>query len=79
MLAYLKKEMPLDKLPQELRVSAKALDQELVKAKKSFSDLLPEGELKDFMVSNVQSYMRKSFAIFTNLNMLLKKKYLIMQ
>ena len=65
-LAYLKKEMPLDKLPQELRVSAKALDQELVKAKKSFSDLLPEGELKDFMVSNVQSYMRKSFAIFTN-------------
>jgi hypothetical protein len=65
-LAYLKKEMPLDKLPQELRVSAKALDQELVKAKKSFSDLLPEGELKDFMVSNVQSYMRKSFAVFTN-------------
>jgi len=65
-LAYLKKEMPLDKLPQELRVSAKALDQELVKAKKSFSNLLPEGELKDFMVSNVQSYMRKSFAVFTN-------------
>jgi hypothetical protein len=65
-LAYLKKEMPLDRLPQELRVSAKALDQELVKAKKSFSDLLPEGELKDFMVSNVQSYMRKSFAVFTN-------------
>ena len=65
-LAYLKKEMPLDRLPQELRTSAKFLDQELVKAKKNFSNLLPEGELKDFMVSNVQSYMRKSFAVFTN-------------
>jgi len=65
-LAYLKKEMPLDKLPKELQPSAKGLNTEVIKAKKKFSDLLPAGELKDFMVSNVNSYMRKSFAIFTN-------------
>jgi hypothetical protein len=65
-LAYLKKEMPLDKLPKELQASAKGLNTEVVKAKQKFSDLLPAGELKDFMIKNVNSYMRKSFSIFTN-------------
>jgi len=65
-LAYLKKEMPLNRLPEELRPSSKALNEELLKAKKNFADLLPEGELKDFITNNVQSYMRKSFAVFTN-------------
>ena len=65
-LAYLKKDLPLNKLPEQLRPSAQGLNNELVKAKQKFADLLPEGELKDFMVKNVQSYMRKSFAIFTN-------------
>ena len=65
-LAYLKKEMPLEKLPETLRVSAKGLDTELVKAKQKFADLLPEGDLKSFIINNVQSYMRKSFSVFTN-------------
>ena len=65
-LAYLKKEMPLDKLPKELQPSVKGLNTEIVKAKQKFSDLLPAGELKDYMISNVNSYMRKSFAVFTN-------------
>ena len=58
--------MPLDKLPKELQASAKGLNTEIVKVKKKFSDLLPAGELKDYMISNVNSYMRKSFAVFTN-------------
>ena len=45
-LAYLKKEMPLEKLPETLRPSAKGLNAELVKAKQKFADLLPEGDLK---------------------------------
>jgi hypothetical protein len=65
-LAYLKKEMPLEKLPETLRPSAKGLNTELIKAKQKFADLLPEGDLKSFIINNVQSYMRKSFSVFTN-------------
>ena len=65
-LAYLKKEMPLEKLPETLRPSAKGLNAELIKAKQKFADLLPEGDLKSFIINNVQSYMRKSFSVFTN-------------
>ena len=65
-LSYLRKELPLDKLPKQLQSSAKELDKELIKLKEKFADLLPAGELKTYMLDNVQNYMRKSFAVFTN-------------
>ena len=65
-LSYLKKELPLDKLPKQLQNPAKGLDKELVQLKAKFADLLPAGELKQYMLDNVQNYMRKSFAVFTN-------------
>ena len=29
-------------------------------------NLLPKGDLKNFILNNVKTYMRKSFSIFTN-------------
>ena len=34
--------------------------------KKTFANLLPDGDLKNFMLNNIKSYMRKSFATFSN-------------
>ncbi|BCV06263.1 MAG: hypothetical protein CM15mV129_300 [uncultured marine virus] len=65
-LSYLKGQKKLDALPKELQGSASALNKELIKTKKTFAELLPEGELKDYMLNNLKSYMRKSFAVFTN-------------
>jgi len=65
-LTYLKGDLPLEKLPKDLRDPASGLHKELVQLKQKFADLLPEGDLKDFMLTNVQNYMRKSFAVFTN-------------
>jgi len=65
-LSYLKGQKKLEALPQLLRGSASALNKELSQTKKAFAELLPEGELKDYMLNNLKSYMRKSFAVFTN-------------
>ena len=65
-LSYLKGQKKLDALPKELQGSASSLNKELIKTKKTFAELLPEGELKDYILNNLKSYMRKSFAIFTN-------------
>jgi len=65
-LSYLKGQKKLEALPQLLRGSASALNKELSQTKKTFAELLPEGELKDYMLNNLKSYMRKSFAVFTN-------------
>ena len=65
-LSYLKGQKKLESLPQLLRGSASALNKELAQTKKTFADLLPEGELKDYMLNNLKSYMRKSFAVFSN-------------
>ena len=65
-LSYLKDQKKLDSLPKELQGSASALKKELIKTKKTFAEMLPEGELKDYMLNNLKSYMRKSFAVFTN-------------
>ena len=65
-LSYLKGNLPLEKLPKDLRDSARGLNKELLQLKQKFADLLPESELKDYLLNNVQNYMRKSFAIFTN-------------
>mgnify|MGYP001207640511 FL=1 len=34
--------------------------------KKTFGNLLPESELKDYLLKNVSTYMRKSFSVFTD-------------
>ena len=65
-LSYLKGQKKLDALPDTLRGSASALNKELIKTKKTFADLLPSGELKDYITDNLKSYMRKSFSVFTN-------------
>ena len=65
-LAFLKGNLKRDALPIELRKSAEGLQRELKGIKKNFADLLPEKDLKDFILKNLNTYMRQSFAIFTN-------------
>ena len=65
-LTYLKGDLRLDQLPSVLQSTAKNLKGELTKVKKTFGDMLPEGDLKKFILNNVNTYMRKSFAVFTN-------------
>jgi len=65
-LAFLKGNLKRDALPIELRKSAESLQKELKGIKKNFADLLPEKDLKDFILKNLNTYMRQSFAIFTN-------------
>jgi len=65
-LSYLKGQKKLSSMPEELRTPAHELNKELIKIKKTFGELLPSGELKDYMLKNIKTYMRKSFSIFTN-------------
>ena len=65
-LSYLKGDLRLEQLPTLLRGSAKNLSIEMTKIKKAFGGLLPESELKKYLLDNVSTYMRKSFAIFTD-------------
>jgi len=65
-LGFLKGNLKRDALPIELRKSAEGLQKELKGIKKNFADLLPEKDLKDFILKNLNTYMRQSFAIFTN-------------
>jgi len=63
-LSYLKGQTRA--LPKEIRPLAAALKKELDETKKTFGDLLPEGDLKKFILDDISGYMRKSFAVFTN-------------
>ena len=65
-LSYLQGKTKLDQLPSLVQGSAKNLNAELLKIKKSFAGMLPEGELKKYMLKNISTYMRKSFSVFTN-------------
>jgi hypothetical protein len=65
-LAFLKGQTKKSDLPKELQETAELLNKELVNTKKTFANLLPEGDLKNFMLNNIKGYMRKSFATFTN-------------
>ena len=65
-LAFLKGQIKKQDLPIELQETAAALNKELIKTKETFSNLLPAGDLKNFMLNNIKTYMRKSFATFTN-------------
>ena len=48
------------------RGRASELNKELIKTKKTFAELLPDKELKKYMLDNLKTYMRKSFAVFSN-------------
>ena len=65
-LSYLQGKTRLNQLPSLIQDSAKNLNAELLKIKKSFAGMLPESELKKYMLKNISTYMRKSFSIFTD-------------
>ena len=65
-LSYLKGQKLLKQLPEALQKPAQELNKSLINIKKRYAGVLPEGELKDFMIQDLRSYMRKSFAFFTN-------------
>jgi hypothetical protein len=65
-LEYMQGQRQLGALPKELQVTAEALNKTFIETKKMYGDLLPAGDLKNLILKNVDSYMRKSFAIFTN-------------
>ena len=65
-LQYLRNQKTLKALPDELRITSKALKKDLDKIRQTFGDLLPSGDLKEAVLKNVKGYMRKSFAIFEN-------------
>ena len=58
--------MKLSQLPKQLQETAENLNKELIDVKKTFGDLLPKGDLKNFILNNLKTYMRKSFSVFTN-------------
>jgi len=65
-LAYLKGQTKKSELPKILQQTAEDLNKELINTKQIFGELLPKGDLKNFILDNVKTYMRKSFSIFTN-------------
>jgi len=65
-LAYLKGQIKLSQLPKQLQETAENLNKELINTKKTFGELLPKGDLKNFILNNLKTYMRKSFSVFTN-------------
>jgi hypothetical protein len=65
-LQFLKGQKTLNQLEEVLQAPAKELDEALMAIKKRYAGVLPDGELKDFMLQDLRSYMRKSFAFFTN-------------
>jgi len=67
-LGYLKGNVKLKSVAPDLQGSAKSLNNELLQIKEKFADLLPQGDLKNFMLNNLKTYMRQSFSIFTNPN-----------
>ena len=63
---FLKNQRKLNSLPKELQETSAALKEHFNNIKRTFVDLLPEGELKDQFSKMISNYMRKSFAVFTN-------------
>jgi len=65
-VAYLKNQIKLSKLPKEMRESAEGLKKILDPNKSKFLKMLPDGEFKDALIPIISSYMRKSMAVTTN-------------
>ena len=70
-LEFLKGQRPIEKVQKPLQATAKQLDEVLEETKKLYRDLLPDekaaGTIKQILTDNLKGYMRKSFAVFTNL------------
>ncbi len=65
-LEYIQGQRQLGSLPKELQKTAEALNKTFIETKKMYGDYLPAGDLKNLILKNIDSYVRKSFAIFTN-------------
>jgi hypothetical protein len=66
-LAYIKGQIKLTDLPQELQSMSKTLSEEFDSVRNFYKDVLPdESGLKQFLTNNLKSYIRQSFGIFTN-------------
>ena len=65
-LEYIQGQRQLGALPKELQKTAEALNKTFIETKKMYGDYLPAGDLKNLILKNIDSYVRKSFAIFTN-------------
>jgi len=66
-LSYIKGQIKLSDLPKELQTMAKELSKEFDSVRNFYKDVLPdESGLKQFLTSNLKSYIRQSFGIFTN-------------
>jgi len=68
-LEYLENKRTLNAVQKELQPTASLLQKELISIKKTFSDLLPEDNiLQSILTKNIKGYLRKSFQTFTNPN-----------
>jgi len=66
-LDYLQGEIKADALPPKLRELAKELKKYTNDLKKDFGEMLPTTDpIKYLLTSNIDKYMRRSFAMFTN-------------
>ena len=65
-LEYIQGQKTLASLPKELQITAKALNDTFIETKKMYGNFLPTGDLKNLILKNVDSYVRRSFSIFTN-------------
>jgi hypothetical protein len=65
-LEYIQGKKLLSALPKELQVTAKALNDTFIETKKAYGNYLPDGDLKNLILKNIDSYVRRSFSIFTN-------------
>jgi len=65
-IAYLKNQTKLIKIPKEMRESAEGLKKILDPNKSKFLKMLPDGDFKNTLLPIISSYMRKSMAVTTN-------------
>jgi|TARA_R100000084_G_scaffold78826_1_gene35996 hypothetical protein len=66
-LSYIKGQIKLSDLPPELQSMSKALSEEFDSVRNFYKDVLPDDSgLKQFLTSNLKSYIRQSFGVFTN-------------
>ena len=66
-LSYLKGQIKVTDLPKEMQSMSKALSEEFDSIRNFYKDILPdESGLKQFLTSNLKSYVRQSFGVFTN-------------
>ena len=65
-LSALKGQVKINDLPKELQPLVKDLDELLDTVKLDYADILPDSGFKDFLTNNLKTYLRQSFATFTN-------------